>query len=217
MTDDGRWIPVEIAGRSFRRLDLEHPEVGDRVVEEIESGVDVYYDRRWGLTERFCRFLLERPDLVEGRAVLVAGAGIGMESVVVGGLASRLVVNDRAPVALELCLEQLHGNGIDDAEGVGGSFEEVDLEGIDRVVACFVVYDDETRSATQRLLDRTRERDIPVLLANEDLGGHFSTLLDGARRPVRDLDPAGKGRFVLVGPPSGADAPSGVRRSGTSS
>lgn len=198
-TSDGRWIPVEIAGRSFERIDLEHPEVGDRVVAEIESGVDVYYDRRWSLTERFCRFLLDRPDFVEGRSVLVAGAGVGMESVVVGRLASRVAVNDRAPVALELCVEQLRRNGVREVEAVGGSFEDADLDGIDLVVACFVVYDDDTRSAMERLLARAEERGVPVLLANEDLGGHFSALLEGAERPVRDLDPEGRRRFVLVG------------------
>lgn len=196
--EEPRWIPVEIAGCRFERINLEHPEVGGRVVEEIESGVDVYYDRRWSLTREFCSFLLDGPDLLEGRSVLVAGAGVGMESVVAGRLARSITVNDLAPVALELCVEQLERNGVVDFEVAPGAFQEVELDGVDLAMACFAVYDDETEAAMRELLERTGERGIPVLLANQDIGGHFGALLAGTDRSLRDLDPAGKRRFVLL-------------------
>lgn len=202
MADDDptRWIPTEIGDRAFRRLDLEHPEVGDRIMDEIQSPVAVYYDRRWPLTGGFCRFLVERPDLLEGKRVFVAGAGVGMEAVVAGALARSVVVNDVAPVALELCAEQLEGNGIETYEVAPGPFEEVDLEGIDLVVACYVVYDPETRRAMARLLERTGERGIPALLANADIGGHFTRLLRGLGDRARELDGSWpeKGTVVLV-------------------
>lgn len=169
------------------------------MVEEIESGVDVYYDRRWTLTRRFCRFLLDEPELLEGKSVFVAGAGVGMESVVAGRLARSVTVNDVAPVALQLCEEQLERNGVVDFGVAPGAFQEVELNGVDLVMACFVVYDDETEGAMLELLERTGARDIPVLLANQDIGGHFGALLSGTDRPVRDLDPERKRRFVLVG------------------
>jgi len=194
-----RWLPFEVAERRFERLNLEHPEVAERVVREIESGVEVYYDRPWPLTERFCRFLLERPELVAGRHAFVAGAGVGMESVVVAHLARRVTINDVAPVALELCREQLERNGIETIDLAPGPFEEAELEGVDRVVACFVVYDETTEGAMKRLLRRTARRRIPVLLANETIGPHFEAVLESAERPVRDLTPGGGRRFVRVG------------------
>ena len=187
---------MEIGGHTFRQLDLRNEEVGARVVEEIESGVDVYYNRRWDLTRHFCRYLLAHPELVEGLRVLVAGAGVGMEAVVVGRLAAAVTVNDRAPVALDLQMEQLAENGILGARPLAGSFEDAPLGGIDLVVACYVVYDDETRTAMSRLLERAGERGIPVLLANEDLEGHFSRLLESTDRSVTELERDG-GRYLV--------------------
>lgn len=187
---------MEIGGHTFRQLDLRNEDVGARVVEEIESGVDVYYNRRWDLTRRFSRYLLSHPELVEGLRVLVAGAGVGMEAVVVGRLAAAVMVNDRAPVALDLQMKQLAENGIRSARALAGSFADAPLGGIDLVVACYVVYDDETRVAMSRLLDRTGERGIPVLLANEDLEGHFSRLLESTDRSVTELERDG-GRYLV--------------------
>ncbi len=196
---DSHWISVDVAGRTFQALDLDHDRVSRRIREEIRSGVDVYYDRRWSLTGTFCRFLLGRPGLVEGRRVFVAGAGIGLEAVVAGRLAQGVVLNDVAPVALELAAEQLERNGVSDYRVAPGPFQEADLPGVDLVMACFVVYDRRTREAMAGLLERAAEDEVPALLANEDLGGHFSRLLEGLDRPVREMDPAGKGRIVTVG------------------
>lgn len=196
---ESRWIPVDLNGRTFHALDLEHEDVGRRVLREIRSGVDVYYDRRWSLTGTFCRFLMERPELLEGRTVFVAGAGVGLEAVVAGTLAEAVVLNDLAPVALELAAEQLERNGVERFEIVPGPFQAADLSGVDLVMACFVVYDAGTRDAMAALLERAAGRSVPALLANEDLGRHFSRLLDEAEGPVTDLDPEGKGRIVRVG------------------
>lgn len=206
-TASSPWIPTEIAGRTFQRLDLDHPEVDGRVIDEIRSGVPVYYDRRWPLTHLFCRFLLERPGRLGGKRVLVAGAGVGMEAVVAGALAETVVINDAAPVALELCAEQLEGNGIDAYEIEPGPFQEADLDGVDLVLACWVVYDAGTRRAMATLLERARERGIPALLANADIGGHFSRLLAGTGAPVEKVEgPWGeRGEVVWVGRPAAED------------
>lgn len=200
-TSPDPWIPTEIAGRTFLRLDLDHPDVAGRVIDEIRSGVPVYYDRRWPLTDRFCRYLLERPGRLEGRRVLVAGAGVGMEAVVAGALAGTVVVNDAAPVALELCVEQLEENGIDAYEVAPGPFQEADLDGVDLVLACWAVYDVGTRRAMATLLERARAREVPALLANADIGGHFSRLLAGTESSAVAVEGAWEeaGSVVWVG------------------
>lgn len=191
--------PVEIAGRAYQALDLDHPEIVREVTRDMDDGIAVYYDRRWGLTERFCRFLLERPALVEGRTVLVAGAGVGLEAVVIGSLAGRTVVNDLAPASLTLAARQLEANGVRGFDLDRGLFQDADLDGIDLVIACFVVYDAETRDAMAELLRRAAGREIPVVLANEDVGSYFQEVLDGAAGLVETLAEVERGRVVLVG------------------
>lgn len=191
--------PVEIAGRAYQALDLDHPEIVREVTRDMDDGIAVYYDRRWGLTERFCRFLLERPALVEGRTVLVAGAGVGLEAVVIGSLAGRTVVNDLAPASLTLAARQLEANGVRGFDLDRGLFQDADLDGIDLVIACFVVYDAETRDAMAELLRRAAGREIPVVLANEDVGSYFQEVLDGAAGLVETLAEVERGRVVRVG------------------
>lgn len=199
MTASGaRWRTVEIDGHAFRRVELNHEEVEGRSVEAVESGVDADYDRRWELTRRFCRFLLSRPELVEGLRVFVAGAGVGLEAVVVGRRAASVTVNDVAPTALELQQEQLTENGIRSARVVSGPFEEASLEGVDLVVACYVVNDDESRESMSAFLERTGQKGIPALLANEEQGGHFSRLLESTGRRVQELQVDEDTRFVWI-------------------
>ena len=185
---DPRFVPVEVGGHTFRALDLDHEAVSGRVRDEMRAGVDVYYDRRWALTRAFCRFLLDRPELVRGRTVLAAGAGVGLEAVVLASLARRVILNDRAPVSLELAAEQLRANGIRDFGVEEGLFQEAALEDVELVVACFVVYDEETRDAMVRLLER-----------NEDIEGRFAEVLERVGGPVAELAAPGDGRIVRVG------------------
>ena len=196
--------PVELGGRAYQALDLDHPEIVREVTRDMDDGVAVYYDRRWGLTERFCRFLLDRPALVEGRTVLVAGAGVGLEAVVIGSLARKMVVNDLAPASLTLAARQLEANGVRGFDLDRGLFQDADLDGIDLVIACFVVYDGETRGAMAELLSRAAAREIPVVLANEEVGSYFQDVLDGAAGPITTMAELGRGRVVRVGGPVGS-------------
>ncbi len=184
MTGRSPFQTVELGERTYQALDLDHPEVVREVTRDVDDGVAVYYDRRWGLTERFCRFLLGRPALVEGRSVLVAGAGVGLEAPVIGSLARRIVVNDLAPASLALAARQLEANDVRDFELHRGFFQNADLDGVDLVIACFVVYDGDTRDAMAELLRHAAERGTPVILANEDLGSYFQEVLDGAAKPI---------------------------------
>lgn len=197
--DPPLFLPVELGGHRYRRLNLDHPDPLGRVWEEVESGVPVYYDRVWGLTDRFAAFLHERPELVAGKDVLVVGAGVGMEAVVVGRLSRSVRINDMAPVSLELLERQLRENGIEPAATLPGSFADVPLAPeLDLVVACFVVYDRDSARALERLLERAGERGLPVLVAGEDIGGHLSRLLRRTPRTVRELSPRDEAWVVLV-------------------
>ncbi|TVP57433.1 MAG: hypothetical protein EA351_05890 [Gemmatimonadales bacterium] len=170
---------LEMRGESFFRLDFDHPEVEARVLDEMAAGIDVYYDRHWPFTQEFCEFLLDHPELVRGRNLLVAGAGVGMEAVVGGRLAKRLWINDWAPVALELQERQLEANGLSVVDTICGSFGELELPPeVDLVLGCFVVYDAETAGAVEAMLERNLAAGVPTLLADLDLGGHFSRLLE---------------------------------------
>ena len=193
-----RFTSVDFDGHGFQALNLDDKGVSGRITEEMSSGVAVYYDRRWKLTDAFCRFLLARPELVTGRTVLAVGAGVGMESVVLGRLADRLIVNDSAPASLELAAEQLERNGVRGFEVRPGLLQESDLTGVDLVVGCFVVYDPSTRDAMAALLERAADRNIPVVLANENVGSFFREVLRGAALPVEDLADLDRGRIVRI-------------------
>jgi predicted nicotinamide N-methyase len=179
---------LDLDGSTFRQLNLDHPQVEARILTEMSTGVKVYYDREWPFTRSFCRFLLAHPGFLARRRVLVAGAGLGMEAVVAGRLAERLWVNDLAPAALELQQLQLQENGVVGVESLGGSFGELELPpAADLVMGCFVVYDRETAAAMESLLRHTYDRGVPALLADLDIGGHFSRILDRCDAPVRDI------------------------------
>jgi predicted nicotinamide N-methyase len=74
-----RWHKLDLGCAELNLLNLEHPDIHQRVIAEIDEGVDVYYDERWKATEHFGRLLYSRRDLVEGKSVLILGAGVGLE------------------------------------------------------------------------------------------------------------------------------------------
>lgn len=199
MTGRSPFQIVDLGKRTYQALNLDHPEIVREVTRDMDDGVAVYYDRRWGLTERFCRFVLDRPELVDGRTVLVAGAGVGLEAVVIGSLAGRIIVNDLAPASLTLAARQLEENGVRDFSVDLGLFQDVALDGVDLVIACFVVYNGETRDAMAQLLLRAAKRRTPVILANEDVGSYFQEVLDGAAERLETIAEFERGRVVQVG------------------
>jgi hypothetical protein len=181
------WSTGRIAGYDFELLNLDHSEVARRVLDDIEAGITVYYDQRWAATERLCRFLLEEPAWLVGRQVLVLGAGVGLETVVIGKLCAKLYVNDLSPGALELCARQLRRNGVQGFVCLPGRYETLPLPAVDLIVGCFLVYNRDTRSAMQHLLRRCTP---PVLLLNDNFSA-FRTLVRHAPRSVHSLLPRG--------------------------
>jgi predicted nicotinamide N-methyase len=181
------WLSVDIAEHCFRLLNLDHPEISARILSDIDAGTAVYYDRRWSLTDRFCRFLLAEPAWVAGRTVLVLGAGVGLETLVIGRLCDQLYINDLSPVALELCAWQLSQNGMGEVTCLPGRYEHLVLPPVDLLVGCFLVYSRDSASAMRHLLER---RTPPVLLMNDNTAS-LRTLVRRTSRQVRSLLPTG--------------------------
>jgi predicted nicotinamide N-methyase len=160
------WITTRIHPYQFHLLNLDHPQIETTILHEIDAGIDVYYDRRWEITEVFCRFLIEHRELINNLTVLVLGAGIGMESLVIGRLCKKMYLNDLAPIALELCSLQLRKNDITNFELFPGRYETLNFPSVDIIIGCFLVYNAETVKSMKQFLNISSH---PTLLMNEPL------------------------------------------------
>jgi hypothetical protein len=180
-----RWHSISLARHCFQLLNLEHPQIDTHIIGDLDAGIAVTYDRRWDVTERCGRFLLANPAWVAGRTVLVLGAGVGLETVVIGRLCRHLYLNDLAPNALALSAEQLRHNGITHFTCLPGRYETLPLPAVDLLVGCYLVYSRDTAAAMRQLLARPTP---PVLLINDNLLS-WQALLHTTRRPYRRLLP----------------------------
>jgi predicted nicotinamide N-methyase len=109
---------------------------------------------------RIISTLLAHPTWVAGKTVCLLGAGVGLETVIIGRLCHHLYLNDLAPGALELCAYQLRHNGVTAFTCLAGRYERLALPAVDLLVGCFVVYNRETATAMRRRLAHTT---APVL------------------------------------------------------
>lgn len=160
------WVRETVGDAEMWLMNLDHPEVERRVIEEMEAGVDVYYDRRWETAGFLVEWLSENREIFDGKRVLVLGAGVGAECVYLGMGASKVWVNDLAPVALELCGEQLRRNGVEDFGVLCGRYEELDLPEVDLVLGSFLVYNRDSLAGMKRFLGELKG---DVILVNERL------------------------------------------------
>ena len=177
------WTTITFNKKKFKLIDLDHPQVDKDILQEIKSGVDVYYDQRWGLTQEFCRFIYEIPELFINKDILIVGAGIGAETVVIGSMAKKLYINDLAPVALDFCAKQLRENDINNFKTIPGSYGSIDFPDVDLAVACFCVYTTETMRAMKSFIEKSKS---PVLVINETLP-NFVRLLKAVKRKKRPM------------------------------
>ena len=160
------WHPKQIGSHSFYFLNLDYPEVEKRIMDEMSNGVDVYYDRRWEVTEHLVTWLSQNVVHYHDKKVLVLGAGVGEETLVIGKHAKHIYINDLAPVALRLCGEQLEKNGITNYSTLEGRYEDVLLPEVDLVVASFLVYNKETLTAMRSFM---AQQSAKFILMNETL------------------------------------------------
>ncbi len=158
----------ELVGKdSYQLMNLSHPEVDRRVIAEMEAGVDVYYDRRWGATAILTDWMGENLDLIRHKRILILGAGIGAETLILGRYGKHVWINDLAPVALELCGEQMEKNDLKNFTTLIGCYEDLDLPEVDLVVASFLIYNKETYQAMRSFMKQQQKCDL--ILVNERL------------------------------------------------
>jgi len=163
---DDLWQEIRVGESDYELLNLAHAEVDLRVMGDMENGVDVFYDCRWGITEVLSRWLEENAELIRDRKILILGAGVGMETLVLARHGSHVWVNDLAPVSLELCGEQLEKNGLKNFTKVVGRYEEIELPSVDLIIASFLIYNEETLASMQSFLASYQGE---LILVNERL------------------------------------------------
>ena len=183
--------PSRIGSETFSMMELTHPRVEKEIMDEMSSGVEVYYDVRWKITEALTDWLSQSIPLFKDKRVLILGAGVGAEALILGRHANHLWINDLSPTALALCAEQLAENKIQNVTSLIGRYEQLDLPVVDLVVASFLVYNDDTYRAMNQFMDHHQG---DLILVNEPLAP-FPKLL--AERPHQILFEKGDAISVL--------------------
>ena len=158
--------PYLIGSETFALMELKHPRVEQEIIAEMSQGIDVYYDRRWATTGVLAEWFAQNTDLFLGKRVLIIGAGIGAENLILGRHASHIWINDISPTALTLCQEQLKENGIENATSLVGRYEELDLPEVDLVFASFLIYNDDTYRSMSTYMNQHQGN---LILVNERL------------------------------------------------
>lgn len=189
------WEETWIGQEQYTLMNLDHPHVEARVRSDMDAGVAVYYDRRWSITTVLTAWLLENVAVFRGKRVLVLGAGVGAEALVLARYAEHVWVNDLAPAALELCAEQLNKNGLHNYTESLGRYEAIDFPEVDLVVAGFLIYNKDTLAAMRAFLARHQG---DVLLVNERLKAFRSFLKSEPHEVIFDLDDGSVG-ILLAG------------------
>jgi predicted nicotinamide N-methyase len=179
------WEETCIGQEHYTLMNLEHPHVEERVRSDMDAGVAVYYDRRWSITTVLTAWLLENVDVFRGKRVLVLGAGVGAEALVLARHGAHVWVNDLAPAALELSAEQLNKNGLHNYTELLGRYEAIDFPEVDLVVAGFLIYNKDTLAAMRAFLARHQG---DVLLVNERLKAFRTFLKTEPHEVIFDLD-----------------------------
>lgn len=160
------WEPTMIGEDSFYLMNLKHPRVENEVMAEMEAGVDVFYDRRWEATAILTDWFSNNLDLFRDKKILILGAGVGAETLILSKYAKHVWINDLAPTAIDLCAEQLEKNEFSNFTSLVGTYETLDLPKVDLVVASFLIYNEDTFIAMREFLS---EHQGQVILMNEQL------------------------------------------------
>lgn len=181
------WDDTLIGDEQYTLMNLNHTEVDQRVMADMDAGVDVYYDRRWAATGILSNWMVENLDSIRGKRVLVLGAGVGAETLVLGRHCKHVWINDLSPVALELCAEQMDQNGFKNHTTLCGRYEALDLPEVDLVVASFLIYNKETYTAMRAFIANHKG---DVILMNERLDPFPKFLEEEAHSIIFEIDGA---------------------------
>lgn len=181
------WDDTLIGDEQYTLMNLNHTEVDQRVMADMDAGVDVYYDRRWVATGILSNWMVENLDSIRGKRVLVLGAGVGAETLVLGRHCKHVWINDLSPVALELCSEQMDQNDFKNHTTLCGRYEELDLPEVDLVVASFLIYNKDTYTAMRAFIANHKG---DVILMNERLDPFPKFLEEEAHSIIFEIDGA---------------------------
>ena len=187
------WQDTRMGEEYFTLMNLDHPRVEARVRSDMEAGIEVYYDRRWSITKVLSDWLLQNVEVFRGKRVLVLGAGVGAESLVLARHSQHVWLNDLAPAALELCAEQLDKNDLHNYTHLLGRYETLEFPEVDLVVAGFLIYNKDTLKAMRSFLAC---HNGDVLLINERLKQFRSFLKSEAHEVIFDLDDGSVGVWI---------------------
>lgn len=188
-----KYIKQQIGNAEYFLLDLDQKAVEKRIIADMDAGVDVYYDRRWEVTDLLTGWLENNHEVYAGKRVLVLGAGVGAETLVLGRLADRLFINDLSPTALELCAEQLEFNGIGNHEKLLGRYEMLEIPKVDLIVASFLVYNKDTLQSMRNFMETN---DCEFILMNENLKEFKKYLTEAENEVVFESEGAMCVRFT---------------------
>lgn len=190
------WKRTQYGPYQFELLNLKTRALSHMIQDDMKT-VDVTYDTRWGPTDLFAHLLVENNHLVKDKQVLCLGAGIGVDTLVIGRLCRKLYLNDLSSVALSLCEKQLLHNDIRHFESVIGSFENIPVPDVDIVTGCYLVYDAPSATRINRFI---LSCDRPILLMNDRRMEAFTTLLNSLHtvKTVHMIHDTPKALCVLV-------------------
>ncbi len=191
-----KYIRKQIGEYEYSLLDLDQKMVERRIIADMDAGVDVYYDHRWEVTDLLTDWLENHHEVYARKRVLVLGAGVGAETLVLGRLADTLYINDLSPTALELCVEQLDYNKIKNHASLLGRYEDLEIPKVDLIVASFLVYNKETLLAMQAFMQM---RYCDFILMNENLKEFKKVLTEIDHDVIFEEDGSMCVRFVRGG------------------
>ena len=183
-----KWKALEVADIQLELLNLDHPDVEALIIDEMGEGMDVYYDRRWEITRHFSEWLLEHEEWYAAKRVLVLGAGIGEEALILARKARQLWLNDLSSVALNLNKQQLDRNElVENVTCICGDYLQEDLPEVDLVVASFLVYEAETLKSIRGFMDMQKR---PFILMNENLPAFVKLCKEFPHRVLFEIEGA---------------------------
>ncbi|MDF1751526.1 MAG: class I SAM-dependent methyltransferase [Verrucomicrobiales bacterium] len=193
-----RWLPRTIGTERFELINFDHAAIEKLVLDEMDTGFEVFYDNRWGLTSEFSHWLVENQPLFRDRSILNLGAGAGIETLVLAKYARKIYINDLSELSLQLCAEQLEENGLNNFESLPGDYTRipVPLE-CDLAIACFSIYCPVTSASVKSFLNRFRGE---VIIVNEFLKPfrEFLTEIDRESEVLKEFQSGVALRFPAI-------------------
>lgn len=138
-----------------------------RMEAEAKSAVSTpYWASAWAGGQAVARYVLDHPEVAQGKRVLDLAAGSGLAAIAAGMAgADEVVANDIDPYAMAAITLNARANGVD-VTGRQGDLLDGDGEGAELVLAGDVFYGDELAKRMLPFLKRAADRGARVLIGD---------------------------------------------------